>query len=154
MKEKVNSYFYLELCYTQLREKILYLWRIGVGVGSWKLDLRGDIGGNLPPEKESGFSFSFYDVLTWVFQKLRRGKMWARSDTCKCPTALRPLYLDSASQITPSWTPEASKSIKWFISYANFKNFARNGKYFFTVKKFLKLVELLNQLTDLDASGV
>ena len=53
------------------------------------IDLGGDTGDKLSPEKESCFSFSFYDVLTWVFQKLRWGKMCTRSDTCKGPTALR-----------------------------------------------------------------
>ena len=48
---------------------------LGVWVVSGNMNLQGDTGGNLPPEKESGFSFSFYDVLTWVFQKtvLRQG---------------------------------------------------------------------------------
>ena len=54
------------------------------------MDLGGDIGGNLPPEKESGFSFSFYGVLTWVFQKTVLKQVYTRSDTCKSPTALGP----------------------------------------------------------------
>ena len=54
------------------------------------MDLGGDIGGNLPPEKESGFSFSFYDVLTWVFQITVLRQVFTRCDTCMSPTALRP----------------------------------------------------------------
>ena len=54
------------------------------------LDLGVNTGDKLSPEKESYFSFPFYDVLTWIFQKLRWGKLCTRSDTCKDPTALRP----------------------------------------------------------------
>ena len=53
--------------------------------------------------------------------------------------ALKPPPLDLASQITPSLTPEASKSDKQFKSYAIFKDFKENQKYFLKSKKSLKM---------------
>ena len=103
------------------------------------MDLGGDTGGKMSPEKEPGFSFSFYDVLTWVFQKTVLSKVFTRCDTCNGLTALRPPQMDSASKITPSKTPEASKSANWFKSYTSFKNFFAEKKYFPFLAKFLKL---------------
>ena len=51
-------------------ERQTFSWTLGVRVGSRNMDRPGETGYNLPPEKESCFSFSFFDVWTWGFPKL------------------------------------------------------------------------------------
>ena len=52
---------------------------------------------------------------------------------------MEPPWVDLASQITPTLTPEACHSDKWFNSYNTFKIFFQFWKIFFIFHKILKI---------------